>query len=241
MSYATQPYFKSQQILNDSAKKYFDGCAAYNSSHLDQKFISDNIEVLKYQRGAGYWLWKPYLILKTLEQLQDGDLLFYVDSGNIIVDDPKPLFDIANEDKMGLILFENRDGEPNGEIWPNYMWTKADCFNLTKMNANEYIYGKQIDGSYFLIRKNKNIYDFLNEYFTYCKNPNIITDLPNISGPNLSPFRDHRHDQSILSLMAIKYNLPLHREPSQWGNHTITPTSKYKQIFDHHRRRFYGQ
>lgn len=39
------------------------------------RFINSN------PRGYGYWLWKPYIILKQLELLNDGDILFYADCG----------------------------------------------------------------------------------------------------------------------------------------------------------------
>ena len=32
-------------------------------------------------RGYGHWIWKPYIILKTLLSMNDGDLLMYLDSG----------------------------------------------------------------------------------------------------------------------------------------------------------------
>ncbi|TLE03345.1 hypothetical protein [Helicobacter japonicus] len=32
-------------------------------------------------RGFGYWCWKPYIILKTLEQLENNDILLYADIG----------------------------------------------------------------------------------------------------------------------------------------------------------------
>jgi hypothetical protein len=42
-------------------------------------------------------------------------------------------------------------------------------------------------------------------------NPNIITDIENITGPNLHGFKDHRHDQSVLTNLAIKHNLNINR------------------------------
>ena len=37
--------------------------------------------ILANKRGYGYWLWKPYLIMKTLEQMNDNDILVYADCG----------------------------------------------------------------------------------------------------------------------------------------------------------------
>lgn len=39
------------------------------------KFIENN------KKGYGYWLWKPYIIKKTLEKMNDEDILLYLDCG----------------------------------------------------------------------------------------------------------------------------------------------------------------
>ena len=31
--------------------------------------------------GAGYWCWKPFIMLRELESLQEGDYLLYTDAG----------------------------------------------------------------------------------------------------------------------------------------------------------------
>ena len=39
------------------------------------KFLENN------KRGYGYWLWKPYLIKKNLDTMNEDDILFYADAG----------------------------------------------------------------------------------------------------------------------------------------------------------------
>jgi hypothetical protein len=67
----------------------------------------------------------------------------------------------------------------------------------------------------------------------YSENENIISDLPNITKPNLKGFKDHRHDQSILSNLAVKYNINLNPQPSQMGDTALN--RPYKQLLYHHR------
>jgi len=244
VSYANKPYFyRSQRLLVETSKPYFDGHASYTYEHLDRDFIEKNKHILSQPRGGGYWLWKPYVILKTLEAVKEGDYVMYVDSGNAFISSPDPLFKICERQERGILLFENRDGtavdkEVKGGIWQNYMFTKYDCFELMKCNTDPYIYGNQVDGSYVIVRKNKFTLDFMKEYLSYCENEDILTDTPNKLGKNYPGYRDHRHDQSVLSLMAIQYKLPTEREPSEWGNNQITEKSEYKQIFQHHRGLF---
>jgi hypothetical protein len=56
--------------------------------------------------------------------------------------------------------------------------------------------------------------------------------IPNICGkPNLDEFIDHRHDQSVLSLIATHYGLQGFRWPSQWGNHEKLPEYRVEGEF----------
>jgi hypothetical protein len=228
-------FYRSQSILIESAKPHFDGFAAFNPQSLDKEFIDENKHILKAERGYGYWLWKPFIINKTLKHLNNGDLFFYVDSGNSIVGDINLLFDKAEKDINNLILFDNRDGAPEGTYWKNYQWTKYDSFKKMDCLEEKYIQGKQINGSYILGIKNNFTVNFFNEYFDYCKDEDILTDIPNKLGSNFDGFHDHRHDQSILSLLAIKHNITVLRDPSESGNSSIKPTDGYPQIFLHHR------
>lgn len=231
LSFADQKYQPQQQLLTFSSKPYFDEIINVGPGDIEEEFIKFNQDIFNFNRGYGYWIWKSYFIRRALEYIDDGDILFYVDAGNEIINNPQPLFDfLTNQD---IILFKNRDGNPLGDVWKNSTWTKADCFNLMGCNAQEYKDGDQIDGSYILLKKTPTSIQFIDDYLKYSCNKNIITDLPNITGNNESDFIDHRHDQSILSLLAIKYNINTFESPSESSNHI---QKEYPQIFNHFRR-----
>jgi len=241
VSYANNEYFyRAQHKLVESAKKYFDAHASFTPDLLDDEFKVKNNHILSQKRGAGYWLWKPYIIYTCLKKVKDGDYVFYVDSGNTVINDPEPLFKLVDKEESGIFLFENRDGsqsdkEMQGKVWLNYLYTKYDCFKLMGCLDEKYVKGEQVDGCYILVKKNPFVLKFFEEYIAYCENENILTDKPNEHGENFKGFRDHRHDQSVLSLLAIKYNLTKGREPSEWGNYVSSEKYTYPQIFWHHR------
>jgi hypothetical protein len=237
ISFADERYKNKQLNLNNSAINYFDKIISYSPENYDNNFYEKNKHILNQNRGCGYWLWKSYFISKTFEIMNKGDILVYIDSGNTIVGDINLLFNKLINDKNGLILFDNRDTNYNNEIWQNYQWTKFDCFNLMNCIGDEYFYGNQLDASYQFYIKNEFCQYFNNEYLKYSQNENIITDIPNITGNNLNGFIDHRHDQSILSLLSIKHKISIFREPSEYGNNYIGNENynNYPQIFNHHR------
>lgn len=73
----------------------------------------------------------------------------------------------------------------------------------------------------------------MSEWLAYAQDSRLITDSENTFGfENYPNFRHHRHDQTILSLLAKKWKLKLFPDPSQWGESETRP---YPTIFDHHR------
>ena len=232
VSFATNPkWYRSQQQLNNSAKLGgFDGVISYTDKGRDWEFVKKYSDIAS-TRGYGYWQWKPIIILDALSKLNDGDIVGYVDSGNLVINSLDYIFNACIE--QDIVLFDNRDGNFQKETHRNKEWTKRDCFVLMDCDSEIYYNASQVDGAYQFYKKTPKTIEFLKEYMSFCSNDNIISDLPNITKDNLPEFKDHRHDQSILSLMAVKYNIQLLPEPSEWGNYL--EDRPYPQLFLHHR------
>lgn len=233
ISFATNPkWYRSQNFLIQSAKKHgFDGYINYTDKNTNFDFAKQ-YENIHNVRGFGYWKWKSHLLLETISQLKENDILAYIDSGNCIINNLDYVFKTCNE--QGIVLFDNRDGNYERTTHKNKTWTKRDCFVLMGCDNVCYYDAPQVDASYQFYKKTPETINFLNEYKLYCSNDNIISDLPNSAGKDdLPEFRDHRHDQSVLTNLAVKHNIPLLPEPSEWGNYlTDRP---YPQLFWHHR------
>jgi hypothetical protein len=231
INYANGRYLKAQQYCSQSAKEVgFDEVISYSINDIDSNFLEKNKNILKQQRGAGYWLWKPYFIHKTLKIMNDGDLLVYSDSGSIYQASIQPLIDSILRDKHGVISFELK-----GLI--EKVYTKKDTFVLMGLDEPKYTESSQREATYIWLLKNEFTIKLIEEYLEYAQNENIITDLPNITGENYTTFKDHRHDQSIWSLLCKKYDIEPHRLISQHGLHLINdfPNDKWSQITLHHR------
>ena len=72
----------------------------------------------------------------------------------------------------------------------------------------EYINGNHLNASYQIYSKNDFTLKFVKDYLESCKNKYILTDTPNQHGQNYDGYYDHRHDQSILSILTHRYNCP---------------------------------
>jgi hypothetical protein len=229
--FGTENYKNTISSLLKSSKDYFTNTHVFGVEDIDETFRLKNLNILSQGRGAGYWLWKPYFIFKVLSEIDMGDALFYVDAGNIFLNNPSFLFDklIDND----IILFDNRDGMNDGNPPPNKDWTKKDTFSIMGLDNDHCINSPHVNASYQVYKKTLKTIDFVSELLEWSQNENILTDIPNITGENYPTFKDHRHDQSVLSLMACKYNLKLEIDPSEWGNKC--GLRETPQLFLHHR------
>ncbi|MDE6626424.1 MAG: hypothetical protein K2K56_08650 [Lachnospiraceae bacterium] len=97
-----------------------------------------------------------------------------------------------------------------------------------------------------VFRKSKRSVQFVKEWLYYCQYEDIITDAQNHMGKdNFKEFIDHRHDQSIFSVLSKKYGVKAYRDPSQFGRLTemfwgsemdkLTTDVVYPQIIAEHR------
>lgn len=195
---------------------------------LQKKFAS----ILGQSRGAGYWLWKPYFILKALDKVNTGDIVMYADSASHFISSASPLFLLPEQFNQDVIPFELE--------LPESAWTKRDAFILLNADNSGFELTSQRLASFILIRKSAISMQFCQEYLNFCTNENALTDLDNVCGkPNYDGFISHRHDQSIFSLLSKKYGLQAFRDPSQWGNGRIAEyvNSNYPQIIEHTRQK----
>jgi len=235
ISYGDQLYAGSLKLLEKSSieKGKVDQFIPYTKKWLEQtNFYKKNKFILKQNRGSGYWIWKPYIILNTFKQIDDGDIVMYTDAGMEVIEDLSPLYNIAKNE--GYLIFRIAGHHLNKT------WTKRDTFVLMNLDKEYYWNAIQTTASYSLWVKNKENINFLKEYQRFLRDPRIVTDLPNVSGqPNFLEFRDHRHDQSVLSLMTLRNKMNRHRDPSQYGNNEVLEfsNSPYKQMFNHHRKK----
>lgn len=231
--FATPNFYKSQRKLIKSALKFgVNYYYIYTFDTIQQtEFYNENKAILSFPKGAGYCLWKPYIILEILKKIPDEDVLIYIDSGIEVIEPLEPLINLA--EKQPIVLFQVHNHF-------NRMWTKRDAFVLMDCDSDHFYNKEQVNGAIQIFKSGKQAISFVSDWLFFAKNINIISDLPNIMGsPNLLEFQENRYDQSILTNLAIKENIRIYRDPSQFGNNYKTNERfnnlEYGQILNHHR------
>ena len=92
--------------------------------------------------------------------------------------------------------------------------TKRDTFVLMDCDTPEYADTFQVHASLSLWRRTPFSIMIAGEWLRYAEDERILTDIPNSCGrDNFAEFQEHRHDQSIWSLLCKKHSVVLHRRP----------------------------
>lgn len=234
ITYATKQYRNLQKQLIGNALEYgISIIFAYSEKDLyETVFYEENRHILDQPRGAGYWLWKPYFILESLNVLNDGDEVIYCDAGVELI---APL-DILFE----TVLQKNDVGLFSSKGYLNRVWTKRDAFVFLDADFSTFWDLEQVAGTIILLRNSSFSRRFIANWLDVSKNGHILMDDSSILGrPELPEFVAHRHDQSILTILARKYEIAPHRHPSQFGNglEKDFPEDLYPQICFIHRSR----
>jgi len=81
-------------------------CALYNKQFFDNypDFKNRNKEILRRKRGAGYWLWKPFIRFQELYLARDVDIIVYSDSLVDFIANISHLTKLTNE--QDIIIFQ---------------------------------------------------------------------------------------------------------------------------------------
>src|SRR5579862_261216 len=174
---------------------------AYNLRRLRDEYPAFWAEhgdfLLGAKRGLGYFLWKPFLVSAKLDEIAEGDVLVYADAGcEFMPDNRRELIDwLPNAPEFDLSVV------PLDPVHPNVRWTNSCCLAHLE-NTSEFLQ-QPILAATFMFLKNTSRSRHLaatwlerSVYGDHC----CLVDRPgDVERPE---FEEHRHDQSIFSLLA---------------------------------------
>ena len=148
VSYGNRPYYKALRLNCRTAKKYgkVDKVYSFKEKDIDEKFRKENLKILSQKRGNGYWLWKPYLIKKVLNQLSEGDYLVYMDAGGMYYQSSVlPYIEKMKQENQWILTWESSPKERK--------YTKRDAFYYMGCDSEEYSETVQRCGGIFILKK----------------------------------------------------------------------------------------
>lgn len=202
ITYGDSHFNKSKARIAAEAGRFgvFDAVRAWGPEDLSLAFVQRNYAILSAQRGGGYWLWKPFIIAETLAAMEDGDVLMYADAGCTFLSDPTPYIELAG--RYGMVAFR----VPHSQA----QYTKGIVFKALGMDVGMWGSELQVIAGILVIQKRPFTTFLVSEWLRLCQDESLITDADTSTlAPNHKSFTDHRHDQSIWSLLVHKHGAQL--------------------------------
>lgn len=156
------------------------------------------------KKSNGWFAWKPLLILEALKGVPDGSWVMYMDSADVAV---FPVVTDVIEKRATWCAFFRA---PNGRN-RNVQFGRHSCFDAMKCRAHENFV--QVEAGICAFRNCRESILFLDEWFQWCVDPRANGDHP--SGGEPHDFVASRHDQTILTNLIARENLPIITD--QWN------------------------
>lgn len=223
VNYADGKPYESYRKINSRTAKWFgkaDKVIEYSSKDIPQSYKDAHKEIFSYKRGAGLWLWKPYIINDALAKINNGDWLFYIDSGATVIRDLHHIIDNAEFNGQEIFLME--------QPLLSRQFTKRECY--IKMGIEEH--GENQVLAQVFIKKSAFSILFIKEWLKLCEDEELLS--PKVFHPEVEEFPDfyaHREDQALLNLLRIKYSIPINRDCSDYGEMPFMYANKPEFIF----------
>lgn len=199
-SFGTLPeYLRAMKRIKEQAEAsgYFATVKLYipqNTPGLDAHaaFIQAN------RRGYGYWIWKTLVLLDRMRTVPEGDIVVYADAGCNINSGPAAAALFHEWIAAVLAHPRQRIGFHTGNV--ETMWCKGDL--LAYFGGPPSDPGQLWAGAQIMVNTATNR-AFVAEWLDLITRDgyHFVTDAPSRL-PNEPEFREHRHDQSVFSLLA---------------------------------------
>eukprot|EP00929_Paragymnodinium_shiwhaense_P007871 TRINITY_DN111791_c0_g1_i1.p1 TRINITY_DN111791_c0_g1~~TRINITY_DN111791_c0_g1_i1.p1 ORF type:complete len:909 (-),score=124.85 TRINITY_DN111791_c0_g1_i1:3-2729(-) len=199
-----------------------DAAHAYGFDALDPEWAAQNELVLSQKKGGGWWLWKPYVILKTLRDEAvpwHTGVVLWLDAGNFYIGDPRPVVDRA--------LRETDVAAMRLKCCSESDWTSEEA--LQRLGGKSYAIADRPQlGAYFLVfRKTATTMAFVEDWLRLSEEPEIIMEYKREASMDAAAgYQRHMADQSVFSVLFKQRGfkaMPL------WLGHQVVQLDRWRE------------
>jgi len=192
-------YIKSQEILNETINiANIDTHTMWRDTDIIKtQFYKNNKDIFKNTTGFGLWIWKPFIILEKLKEINDGDYVYYQDSSKYDLDGFKksirPIIEFMKNNNTDIL-----PGLVTHNI--NKYLVQEECFKYMDADTDYYKNHKHIQTSPLFVKKTDFSIKFIREWLNYCTVPVCIKKLNRKKCA-------HQYDQAIVNILLVKYKI----------------------------------
>jgi hypothetical protein len=189
-------FYQNQNAMSHYAiNKGVDFILNYRKRHISHEFIENNQEIFNDPKGAGMWLWKPYIIAETMKSAPEESIIIYFDSAFYINKSLNGLIEMLGDKDVLLVQDRNRK---NGQF------VKGDSFSLMNCLSQECRSAPHIWSAAIVLRNTKLARSFIEQWLKNSQDIRILSAKNYEIMANYPEYSWHHFDQSVLSLVAYK-------------------------------------
>jgi len=201
-----------EQALNSN---FYDSIKIITPNNFDHHIDLKASDLLKKgkKRGYCYWFWKPLFLSRIMKEINNGDIIHYMDIGCHIKKTGSNRFyeylDFMTDTSKWLVAFQYHTN--NIKFLDKIKFQKREEFKYTKsdllqyfqcLNKKEITHSPQFISGTFFIKKNNDAERFIEKWNqVFEERFDLIDDTPSHI-KNFPGFIEHRHDQSVFSLLC---------------------------------------
>lgn len=178
----------------------YDHCIEMGPEDLTPDFRNKYSEILKIDRGYGFWIWKVDVLNQLLSKINFGDSITYSSAGSSFnplgIERLNYYFELLESSETGNLRFRLPG-------FKEYEWTSKQIFDYFKIDINSTIArSEQFSANTLFMKKNEVSLNIINGFLEIINyNPKLITlDYDKVD--QISGFKENRSDQSILSVLS---------------------------------------
>jgi hypothetical protein len=182
--------------------EFFDEIISLGPKDLPNSFREKHADLLRVEKGGGYWIWKYEIIRNLLNEINSHDIIFYSSAGSSFNNNGlrrlKEYVDIINESDSGNLRFEIPVIEKN--------WTNKKIFEFFDVqNKPEIVDSKMLAANHFGLIKNDISETIFNEFHRLIEFDKKLITFEYDNYEQISTYQENRNDQSILSVLSKIY------------------------------------
>lgn len=235
---------RREQVVEEAlATGEFDEVKAYSQEFPFPEAVRYYTE--KFEKGGGFRLWKPLILLDALSKAEEGDIVVYVDAGSTLSPHKDWSRWFRRLAKYDMLLFrgQGRIGEWCARKMAIVVEPEAYKGKRAEKGPR-WFRRRAVTTSVLMVRKNGDM-PLLRQWAGMAeRHPTLFAD-NSVQQDRMEPdtFREHRHDQAVLNALLqvlpkedrkrIRI-LPEHFEHRYYGGQAIANTRLCPQLGKEH-------
>ena len=208
LTFANTSYMKTDRIIKQ-AKSFnmFDYTLSLSELDIPQFINKHQDFIKKHKYGYGFWIWKPKIILKTLENMNVNDILVYCDAGFYLNNKGLDRF------KYYLSMLENKESI--------CVFNASDTYKAQHFVKNDAImsYWPEFNNEWntccyagiMIIKKNQKTLELIKDWLTLCENYKYLDKTRSIKYKDPQYYKGNDCDNGLFNLCLSKHKNIVHK------------------------------